>query len=398
MRVKRTLDQPSGWIFYLVSGLLAGSALLRSLYAYRSTPIIIRVLTFFAACLILFAIEKPLSNRRPGVFPVYLFLQTCLIGLLLRMPYPSDYFAAMFGVLSMQVIQHFRLQVGAICIGSFTLLIVALLAGTYGITQAIVVAAIYTVVDAFLAFYTLTSQRAQEARSRNQNLSTELQAANQQLEALTAQVQQLAVARERHHLARDLHDSVTQTIFSMTLTTQSALLLLDRDLDRAEKRLERLKQLAQAANSEMQGLISELRPTKLLEGGLASALQQHIAERQLPETLAITLEVDGSLSLTGAEERNLFHIAQEAMNNIVKHSRASQACIRLHLLEPIWMEISDQGQGFDLEHARSAGHVGLDSMGERASEIGWSFQILTSPTKGTLVRVEKSLPKERQAG
>jgi len=313
------------------------------------------------------------------------------------MPYPSDYFSALFPVLSMQVIQHFRLRVGVIWIGSFTLVIVALLAGTYGLSQAIVLAAIYTVVNVFLAFYTLTSQRAQEARSRNQALALELQTANQQLEALSAQLQQLVVVRERQHLARDLHDSVTQTIFSMTLTTQSALLLLDRDADRVEKRLERLKQLAKAAISEMQVLITELRPVKFTEGGLVAALRQHIAERQLPETLVIALEVDGSGVLTSVEEQNLFRIAQEAVNNIVKHSFASQAYIRLHLAEPFWMEITDQGQGFDLHAARSAGHIGLGSMEERAADIGWNFQILTSPTAGTRVRVQKSLPKERQA-
>ncbi len=307
------------------------------------------------------------------------------------MPYPSDYFAGLFGVLSMQAIQHLRLRVGAIWIGLFSVVMVALLAGSYGLSQAIVLTAIYTVVNVFLAFYTLTSQRALEARSNNQTLVLELQAANQQLEALSTQLQQLTVARERQHLARELHDSVTQTIFSMTLTTESALLLLDRDPDRVEKRLERLKQLAQGAISEMQVLISELRPVKFAEGGLAAALRQHIAERQLPETLAITLEVEGSGVLTSLEEQNLFRIAQEAVNNIIKHSCSSQACIRLNLDEPIWMEIADQGQGFDLQQVRSAGHIGLGSMEERAADIGWNFQIFTSPSAGTRIRVDKGL-------
>jgi signal transduction histidine kinase len=151
-----------------------------------------------------------------------------------------------------------------------------------------------------------------------------------------------------------------------------------------------LKQLAQGAISEMQVLISELRPAKFVEGGLAAALRQHIAERQLPDTLAITLEVDGEQNLTNIEEQNLFRIAQEAVNNIVKHSCAYQACIRLHLAEPFWMEITDQGLGFDLQHTHSAGHVGLKSMEERAVEIGWNFQIQTSPTAGTCIRVYKS--------
>jgi signal transduction histidine kinase len=396
--VKRTLNRSSGWIFYLISGLLVGSALLRSSYAYRNSPIHVQVPELLAVWLILFASEKPLTSKLPGYFPVYLILQTCLVGWLLRMPYPSDYFAGLFAPLSMQIIQRFSLRFGAICIGLFTPIIVIVLAGTYGWSQAITLAGIYTVVSIFLAFYTLTSQRAQNGRDRNQTLTLELQVANQQLEALSAQLQQLAITRERQHLARDLHDSVTQSVFSMTLTTQTALLWLDRDPGRVEELLERVKQLAQNAVSEMQLLISAVHPARFSEGGLAAALRQYIAECQAPETLSISLEINGSQSLTSAEEQNLFRIAQEAINNIVKHSFASQAWIRLHLADPFWMEIADQGQGFDLQMARRAGRVGLDGMEERATEIGWDFQVLTSSNAGTCVRIAKNSPTERRAG
>jgi signal transduction histidine kinase len=62
------------------------------------------------------------------------------------------------------------------------------------------------------------------------------------------------------------------------------------------------------------------------------------------------------------------------------------------------MEIADQGQGFDLQMARRAGRVGLDGMEERATEIGWDFQVLTSFNAGTCVRIAKKSPTERRAG
>jgi signal transduction histidine kinase len=189
-----------------------------------------------------------------------------------------------------------------------------------------------------------------------------------------------------------LHDSVTQTIFSMTLTTQSALLLLERDPGRVGAQLERLSQLAQNALSEMRVLISRLRPEKIAEGGLVAALRQHLADRHFPENLSIALQVEGDplARLAPAEEQSLFRIAQEALNNIVKHAQASQARIRLHLAEPFWMEIEDQGQGFDLQRARNSGRVGLVSMHERAAEIGWKLQVITAPGAGTRIRVEKT--------
>jgi signal transduction histidine kinase len=126
------------------------------------------------------------------------------------------------------------------------------------------------------------------------------------------------------------------------------------------------------------------------EGGLAAALRRHLADRRLPESLMISLEVEGDQPLSSVEEQGLFRIAQEALNNIVKHALASKAHIRLHLVGPPWMDIEDQGQGFDLERARNSGRVGLVSMNERAAEIGWNLRIITTPGAGTRVRVEKT--------
>jgi signal transduction histidine kinase len=108
------------------------------------------------------------------------------------------------------------------------------------------------------------------------------------------------------------------------------------------------------------------------------------------------LDVKGDQALDPEEEQSLFRIAQEALNNIVKHARSSQAQIRLHLSEPFWMEVQDQGQGFDLQRARNSGRVGLASMDERAAEIGWRLQVITSPGAGTRVRVEKKPSEGRQ--
>jgi len=154
--------------------------------------------------------------------------------------------------------------------------------------------------------------------------------------------------------------------------------------------------LAQSALSEMRVLISELRPDKVGKGGLAFALRQYLADCHLPENLAVSLDVKWDQALEPEEEQSLFRIAQEALNNIAKHAQASQAHIRLHLAEPFWMEVQDQGEGFDLQRARNSGRVGLVSMDERAAEIGWRLQVVTSPGAGTCVRVEKKPPEGRQ--
>jgi signal transduction histidine kinase len=392
--MKRSADS-SQWVFFLTVAFLFGTVLLRSLLLYQDSPVLGQVLGLLATWLALFTSEAAISRRWPRVFPIYLVLQTIVVSVLLwTLDFPEyDYFAILFAVLSMQVMQRVTLRSGVIWLGSCTLLMAPPLVTRDGPFDGIALTLVYTAVNVFLGSYALATQRAQAARARTEVLAREVQETNRQLQAYSTQLEQLAVARERHRLARELHDSATQTIFSMNLTTQSALLLLDRDPNQVGAQLDRLNDLAHSALSEMRMLISELRPEKVAEGGLASALRRHLADRHLPEGLVVSLEVEGDQPLEPAEEEGLFRIAQEALNNVVKHAQASQAYVRLHLVEPFWMEIEDQGRGFDLQQtldsAKVGGQVGLVSMDERATEIGWSLQMITSPDTGTCIRVRR---------
>jgi signal transduction histidine kinase len=384
------------WAFYLTAGFLFGAALLRGVLLYGDGPQIGQVLALMGSWLALLLSQPALSRWRPGYFPVYLVLQTGLIVGLLSLPEGPDYFAALLVILSIQMMQHLRPWVGAMCIGVFALLVVGLLAGTFGFALAVSFGLIYSAANIFVAYYSLAAQRAQAARAQNHALARELDEANRQLQAYSKQLEQLAVARERNQLARDLHDSVTQTIFSMTLTTQSALLLMERQPGQVAAQLDRLTQLAQSALAEMRVLISKLQPAPAAQGGLAQALRRHLADGRLPETLSVSLKVDGDQALEPAEEQALFRIAQEGLNNTAKHAQATQAHIRLHLKEPMWMEIQDHGRGFDLGQAGGGGHLGLAGMRERAAEIGWRLEVVTAPGAGTRLRVEKVSAEERR--
>ena len=392
--MKRSIDS-SQWVFHLTVAFLFGTVLLRSLLLYQDSPLLGQVLGLLVAWLVLFIGEMTISRKWPRVFPIYLILQTILVSVFLwKIDFLEyDYFATLFAILSMQVMQRLTLRLGAVWFGSCALLMALPMVTRDSLFEGIALTLVYTAVNVFLGFYALATQRAQAARARTQTLAQEVEETNRQLQAYSTQLEQLVVARERHHLACELHDSVTQTIFSMTLTTQSALLLLERDSGQVGAQLDRLNDLAQSALSEMHELISELRPEKVPPGGLAAALRRHLTERRLPESLAVSLEIEGGESLGQAEEQGLFRIAQEALNNIVKHAQASQAYLRLHLAEPFWMEIEDRGRGFDLQRAqdsaRVGGQVGLVSMDERAAEIGWNLQVITSPGAGTCIRVEK---------
>jgi signal transduction histidine kinase len=338
--------------------------------------------------LVLFISEPAISRRWPRYFPIYLLLQTILLFVLLALPGYPDFFATLFGILSMQTMLNLNPRMGAAWIAACALIMGVLLESNYGASQAVALTLIYSAGNAFFGTYALAIRREQATQDQRMELARDLQAANQQLQDYSTQLENLAVARERNRFARELHDSVTQTVFSMTLTTQSAMLLFERDPVRVKDQLERLSQLVHSALAEMQTLISELKPEAGSTLGLVPALRRHLADNRIAE---------GDHSLTFKEEQALFGVAQEALNNILKHAQTHEAHIRLHLEEPFWMEIEDRGQGFDLPRARSSGRMGLTSMQERAAEIGWDLQVSTSPGAGTCIRVEKVSVREEQA-
>jgi signal transduction histidine kinase len=303
-----------------------------------------------------------------------------------------DFYALLFAVLTMQVFDRRPAREGIAWLVLFSLLIAGPLLDGYGPVEGATWVLIYSAVNVFVGLYGLGNRRAREVRARNEQLARQLAEDNRRLEGAAQQVRHLAVTRARHRLARELHDSVTQTVFSMSLATESAMLLLQRGGEGVGAQLDHVAALAQGALSQMQVLISELRPSAV-SNGLASALRQDVDRRILPAGLSLTVESDGDGDLRPAEEEALFSIAREAVNNVVKHSQAAHAVVRLKLDEPMGLEVTDDGLGFD-PHAPSCG-VGLTGMRERAAEIGWSFAVVARPGGGTHVRVTKSRQEER---
>jgi len=238
-------------------------------------------------------------------------------------------------------------------------------------------------------------RRAQDERIKNQTLVQDLEEANQRMLTYSRQVEQHAAARERNHLARKLHDSVTQTIFSMTLTTQSAILLLERESSQVAAQLDHLNQLAQSALSEMQLLVSKLSPNDSTTEELVTTLRRHINQLSLPDDMDVRIQVEGRQSLEVKEQQEFFRILQEALNNVVKHARATEVTLLLHWIEPGFIEVEDNGIGFSLEEKQHQGGMGMSNMRERASQIGWNLRITSSPGDGTCIRIEKPAHEKR---
>jgi PAS domain S-box-containing protein len=206
------------------------------------------------------------------------------------------------------------------------------------------------------------------------------------------QSRQLAALEERQRLARDLHDAVSQMLFSASLIAGTLPRLLDAGEDRLRAGLEELQTLTQGALAEMRTLLLELRPATLLKTDFDELLRQLTRAFTGKTRVPVDLTADVQCRLPENMQITLYRIAQEALNNISKHARATQVVIRLECHpERVRLSIQDNGRGFDPQ-AVPAEKLGVQIMHERAASIGAEFALTSAPDAGTQINVAWDRP------
>jgi PAS domain S-box-containing protein len=207
---------------------------------------------------------------------------------------------------------------------------------------------------------------------------------------LYEQAQQAAALEERQRLARELHDAVTQTLFSASLIAEVLPRLWKRDPEAGRKRLEDVRALTRGALAEMRTLLLELRPTAIVEAELGELLRQLGDVLTGRGRLSVRVTAEGEARLPADVQLALYRIAQEALNNIDKHARASQVEVSLVCgANNVRLRIKDDGCGFDVRAKRDArlAHFGMTGMRDRAKAVGAAFSMHSRPGQGTEVRV-----------
>jgi signal transduction histidine kinase/putative methionine-R-sulfoxide reductase with GAF domain len=205
---------------------------------------------------------------------------------------------------------------------------------------------------------------------------------------LAQQAEAAAVVQERQRLARELHDSVTQLLYSQVLFSGASLKVLRQgNLPLAEQHLARIEQAAQQALKEMRLLVYELRPSNDLDEGLARALQRRLEAVEKRSGIEVRLVVQGEAHLDPPTIAALYRIAEEALNNTLKHAHASAVQVTLRAEDgQFTLEIADNGRGFDLSEIPKGG-MGLVNMRERAAALGGQLELSSRLGQGTRVAV-----------
>ena len=199
-----------------------------------------------------------------------------------------------------------------------------------------------------------------------------------------------AISEERNRLARDLHDSVTQSIYSLTLLAEAGhRMIKGGNYTQAEDNQSRLGEISQQALQEMRLLVYELRPQVLQTEGLVGALEHRLEAVERRAGINAQMHVELEIELQQSLEEELFHISMEALNNALKHAKASEVFLSLYTYnDSLILRIEDNGRGFDPELAGSQGGLGILSMTERVEKIGGSISIQSEIGAGTKIQVK----------
>lgn len=226
-------------------------------------------------------------------------------------------------------------------------------------------------------------------------LAQDLNSMAHQVQTLLAERQQFALLAERQRVARDLHDAVKQQTFALSLLIGAGKKYLEKDPQQAQRYLTEAEALADQTRQELTTIIQELRPVALAEKGLAMVLRDYLSLWSQRTGIAASVSVQDLSVLPPEQGEQLLRVAQEALTNVERHSRADRVSVRLwQETAQVCLVVADNGQGFEVRKAAGTG-LGLATMHERIESCQGTLDI-SSTNEGTTVKVRLPCPKSDQ--
>ena len=203
-------------------------------------------------------------------------------------------------------------------------------------------------------------------------------------EALRESESRHATQQERARLARDLHDSVSQAIFAAALKAE-ALEIAGQSDDRIGPAARQVNRLCKGALADLRTMLLELRGEGIEGVPMGQLLSQLVEAAEGRTSAQVELVIRESSPLPPAVQVAFYRVAQEALNNVARHARATRVRVEADLSEAeAGLEVRDDGHGFESRDF-GPGHLGLSSMRERAAEVGADLTLTSARGEGTCV-------------
>lgn len=234
----------------------------------------------------------------------------------------------------------------------------------------------------FIAVGVFVSQLIERLNQQQKSL----QEANLQLRHYASTLESLAVSRERNRLAHELHDTLAHSLTAISVQLETARAYWNKDRLKARQLLEQSLAATRTGLEETRRALKALRASPLEELGLLLALRQLAESAAARFGLELELDLrDPPPALSPDVEQTIYRVAQEAIENAVKHAGAKTLSLHLSHNGQTTLIVADDGIGFEVKSSTSGGHFGLAGMRERAALVGGRLSVESQPGKGTRV-------------
>jgi signal transduction histidine kinase len=245
--------------------------------------------------------------------------------------------------------------------------------------------AVMTQVVTFLVVGSFISVMVGWLRSQQRSL----EAANLKLANYARTLEDLAVSRERSRIAQELHDTLSHTLSGLSVQLETMKAYWSAEPVTARKILDKSLAATHSGLVETQRILMALRAKPLEDLGLTMAIRQMAEEAAVHAGIALDLVIaDNMPPLAFDVEQCFFRVAQEAVTNAVKHSRAKRLTVKLEMKEnKVSLTVQDDGIGFAFDESSGMRHFGLLGMRERAEFVNGELNINSQPGAGTVVQL-----------
>ncbi len=216
-----------------------------------------------------------------------------------------------------------------------------------------------------------------------------LRVANLQLTHYASTLEELTISRERNRMSRELHDTVVHTLSGLSVQLETTKAYLDIQPDIARQLIDHSLEATRSGLQETRRAIKSLRASPLDDLGLVKAIRMMTNTAAQRGRFAVELSLPEHDPVFSPDvEQCLYRVAQEAVENVIRHANARQVCVRLTAKErAIELLIQDDGVGFNPENGHQPGHFGLEGIRERARLAGGELTIHSASGSGTTIRL-----------